>query len=196
MWRSELEEIAKTNIHPAWGYSHSKRIYNISLMLAQIDKIKIDEEIIFAASLIHDFGALEKYKKDGVDHSVRSTDICNSILEEIKFPNEKIALVKKTISGHMFYSEPFSSNEAIIFRDADILDFLGFIGITRLLSIVGKDELTPDLESAIKLIKQFYNVLPKKLLTNAGKQNGKIKQNEMKNYLNIISEETLNFSLL
>jgi hypothetical protein len=35
----------------------------------------------------------------------------------------------------------------VIFHDADTLDFMGAIGVTRLLSIVGLDDWTPGLET-------------------------------------------------
>ena len=96
----------------------------------------------------------------------------------------------------MFYANPTSQIEAIIFHDADVLDFMGAIGVTRLLSIVGLDDWTPDLKSAIELIQRFSRDLPGKLHTPQARQMGKVRQAEMETYLAALSNETRNLHVL
>ena len=107
-----------------------------------------------------------------------------------------IPLVKDIIRGHMFYENPTSQNESVIFHDADVLDFMGIIGVTRLLSIVGISDWAPDLRSAIERIQQFIKELPVKLHTPQARQIGKIRQKEMETYLETLSKETRNLQVL
>lgn len=188
-WKKNILKFTNKFDHPAWGLSHFKRVYDLSLKLAKAEKIKIDEEILFAAAYLHDIGAFAPYKKKGIDHAERSSEVCEKILLGAGFPKNKILSVKKVIYGHMFYSEPAESKEAIMFRDADTLDFMGIIGVTRILSIIGIDDWTPDLKSAIELIKRFSNELPSKIRTKKAKNIAKIRQSEMKNYLKTLASE-------
>jgi hypothetical protein len=108
----------------------------------------------------------------------------------------KIPAVKEIIDGHMFYREPSSRIEAIIFHDADVLDFMGFIGITQLLAIVGISDWTPDVKSALELIQKFSIELPEKLHTPLAQKIGDKRKNEMVSFLNGLFEESNDLTLI
>lgn len=190
MWRDYILVFAEKFEHPAWGFNHSNRIYKMAMDIAEVEGLVIDEDIIFAASYIHDMGAFEPYKKADVDHAERSVQLTEETLNNLKFPAEKIKQVKDVIGYHMFYSEVGPSSEAVIFRDADILDFMGIIGITRILSIVGKDDWTPNLEIAVELIQKFSEELLEKLVTTEAYRIGTIRKSEMDDFLDRLSLQT------
>lgn len=190
MWRDYILVFAEKFEHPAWGFNHSNRIYKMAMDIAEVEGLVIDEDIIFAAAYIHDMGAFEPYKKPDVDHAERSAQLTEETLNNLKFPAEKIKQVKDVIGYHMFYSEVGPSSEAVIFRDADILDFMGIIGITRILSIVGKDEWTPNLEIAVELIQKFSEELLEKLVTTEAYRIGTIRKSEMDDFLDRLSLQT------
>ncbi len=196
MWKSELLELVKRFIHPAWGITHFERIYELSIQLAEMANTDIDEDSLLAAAYLHDIGAFDPYSQKGKDHSEIAVIESEKILISMDFPEEKISLVKDIIKSHMFYTTPSDHMEAIIFHDADTLDFLGTIGITRLLAIVGKEDWTPDLKSAIKLIQKFYNELPSKLITLEAKKICEKRRTEMEDFLENLSQQTDNFNQL
>jgi len=196
MWKSKLIEFVKPFSHPAWGNKHFERVYDLSIKLASMQNADIDEDSLFAAAYLHDIGAFEPYSQEGEDHSEIAVNESEEILLNINFPKEKIALVKDIIKSHMFYAKPSDHIESIIFHDADTLDFLGAIGIARLLAIVGKEDWTPDLKSAIKLIQKFYNELPPKLITLEAKKICEKRKSEMGDFLENLSQQTGNFNLL
>jgi len=196
MWKQKIVSFANRFQHPAWGPSHYERVYKMALLLGRQQSESIDEEALFAAAYLHDMGAFEPYKQTGVDHAERSVQVVEPVLISSGFPAGKVPLVKEIISGHMFYAQPANSLEAIIFHDADTLDFMGIIGVTRLLSIVGLDDWTPDLKSAIALIEHFSKDLADKLITPEAKSIGKARQAEMVAYLDALSQETSNFRVL
>jgi HD superfamily phosphodiesterase len=116
--------------------------------------------------------------------------VADEILADAGFPADRAPLVKEIIRGHMFYADPSPRAEVVLFHDADTLDFMGAIGIARLLSIVGLDDWAPDVKSAIGLIERFSRELPGKLYTAAAKGMGQIRQAEMATYLAALAGET------
>ncbi len=196
LWQLNLIDFAEQFKHPAWGIYHFQRVYNLSLKLADEQNIDIDQDALFAAAYLHDVGAFQPYKKDGVEHSKRSTQVVEEVLTPLGFPAAKMSLVKDIIKGHMFYSEPVNKPEAIIFHDADTLDFMGAIGITRLLSLIAIDNWAPDVISAITLIQKFSKDLPQRLHTLRAREMAKIRQGEMSNYLAALSDETSGLQVL
>lgn len=196
MWKNRLLASTEEFKHPAWGVSHSQRVYELSLQLAMEPGIDVDQDALFAAAYLHDMGAFEPYKRPGVDHAERSVQVIEEFLDSVGFPLDRTSLVKDIIRGHMFYANPAPQIEAVIFHDADVLDFMGAIGVARLLSIVGLDDWTPDLKSAIELIQRFSQELPEKLHTTQAQQMGKVRRAEMKAFLTSLSKETRNFNVL
>jgi len=189
MWRDKLTELVKEMQHPAWGISHFKRIYNLTKILEQSQEGECDDEALFAAAYLHDIEAFEPYRQKGKDHSEVAIQNLDNILNKIEFPSEKIPLVKDMIKSHMFNSKPSDQIETILFHDADTLDFMGTIGICRILSIVGIDDWTPDLKSAISVIKKFSEQLPQCLYTEEAKKMGLARKREMDVFLhNLVSQ--------
>jgi len=196
MWKEKLLEITRDFKHPAWGFSHFTRIFELAIELAKAEQFEIDSDALFAAAHLHDIGAFKPYSQKGKDHSDVAIENCDKILESIDFPTDKNKLVKDMIKSHMFYAIPVNNLESKIFHDADTLDFMGTIGITRILSIVGKEDWTPDLSSAIKLIKKFSVELPSTLVTNTAQKIGEVRKKEMEEFLKNLAEETNQYEFL
>lgn len=80
---------------------------------------------------------------------------------------------------------------AQLFRDADILDFLGSIGVARILAAnleLGKE---PAIKNSIKTMQALMQNLPKELSSNSAKIEGKKRLKEMKDFLNTLSAYTI-----
>lgn len=171
-WRTKLLEFAEAEVkHPAWGLDHSKRNFAVSTQLARLEHLNVDEDVLFAAALLHDLGGLPGHAQPGVDHAERSAAIAPAILLERGFPPEKVEAVKEVILAHRYYgSTTPTSPEAIVFHDADLLDFLGSIGLARLASTTGRD--TPDLRSAVELAKNVRTAVVPKLVTRTAQCDG------------------------
>lgn len=190
MWQEELDRLLESFDHPAWGYAHARRVYATCLRLAESERAAVDAEALLAASCVHDLGAFPPYRLEGVDHADRSARIAGELLSGCGFPEAKIPLVEAIVSGHMFYREPGRQAEAVIFHDADVLDFMGYVGITRLLAVVGLDDWTPDLASAISLIRKFSRELEGKLHLASARDIGRRRRQEMVRFLAGLGAET------
>jgi uncharacterized protein len=196
MWKEHLREFVDSFKHPAWGLSHSMRVYEMALRLAQEQGAALDEDALLAAAYLHDIGALGDYRQPNMDHAERSVQVVGDILAATDYPPDKVPLVKDIILGHTFQARPTSPLEAVLFHDADILDFMGYIVVTRLLSLVGKHDWAPDPPRAVSQIRRFSREMPPLLLTPQAQSIGQSRLAEMESYLSGLATETDNLRTL
>jgi uncharacterized protein len=164
-----LELIKNSDAHPALGWKHCLRVFHLAKELSQQYTI-LDEEILYMACLLHDIGKYPGYALPNVDHVLRSKGIATNILKKYNLEQNKLNKVLEAIESHMYYSEPQGTDEAIYLRDANILDSIGNIGIVKIISLVGYDNLLDSPEEAITRIQTFAEALPKKVHTKNGKR--------------------------
>lgn len=196
-WKQKVYHFAQENVkHSAWGIAHSERNYQMSMILAEEEGIQVDKDILFATAFLHDIGAIDPYKKEEMEHSVRSVEIVEPLLASYGFPMQKWPKVKATILGHMYYADRPTVDEAIIFHDADVLDFLGTIGIVRIASITERHRWAQDLPGAFSTLYQFKNELPHSLITNAAKKIAEQRIVEMQESFNQLNQETFDRKVL
>lgn len=187
--RNELVEIIqKSGVHPAWGVKHCTRVYLLAKELAS--PLELDDEILYFAAMLHDIGRTPRYALSNVDHALRSKGVAANLLNKMAFPADKIPFVLEAIEYHMYYSEPGKSDESIYLRDADILDNLGNIGLMRLFSLIGKDELIQKPEDALERARIFAEALPNKVYTKAGKRIAVKRREEMLRFLTGLKRQT------
>lgn len=192
-WRESVCAFAKKNlVHTAWGYEHGMRDYQLALEIATQEKINVDDDVLFAAGLLHDMGGFAPYEKAGVDHALRSTEVVGPVLEGAGFPMAKLEYVKKAILTHSYYeTKKPETREAILLHDADTLDFMGSIGVARLLSLVGKEKGFETPTASFKILRQFQKTLSAKLYGGEyTKEMGKNRVAEMGSFLDAIDKQT------
>jgi uncharacterized protein len=171
-WKVKIYAFARRHFHhPAWGWQHSERDYRLAMQFARADRIAADPDVLFAAAMMHDMAAFPPWatpaiESGKVEHGDAATTDCVPILREAGFPMTKIAAVQAAERGHMFYSKA-TLPEAIVLHDADSVDFLGDIGIARMLALVGehKASMTPTLQT----LHGFVKAIPPALLTHAAR---------------------------
>lgn len=195
MWRDTVLQFAEEElVHPAWGASHSKRVYETAMDLAEREGGPADEDVLLAVAYLHDVGAFGKLRLPEEKANDCSARIAEQMLRASDFPREKLPIVGELIRGHSFDDDPGQRAEARYFHDADILDFLGAVGVMRLLSVVGLDEWVPDVRKALDVIEQFGRELPGKLVTRPGAQTAEERVPEMREYVEALKAETLELS--
>ena len=62
-----------------------------------MDELGGDKEVVLVASWLHDIGSIVHGRDD---HHITSTQIAEEKLKELKYPKEKIEMVKKCIMNH------------------------------------------------------------------------------------------------
>ena len=170
-WRAGLQDFATSHFrHPAWGWQHSRRDYALARELAREDGVAIDDDVLFAAAWIHDIAAFVPWedKDPHHDHSDVGADKLGDVLLRLGFPAAKIDAVRAATRTHMFYRKA-TGPEAVYLHDADALDWLGAIGVARIIATVehGNPPTTPpdpdaapDLPAAVAQIEQNLKDVP------------------------------------
>ncbi len=192
-WKRSLYQlVANTMQHPAWGMNHYERNYLLTLKLAEMEGVKVDTDVLFAAAFLHDMATFQPWA-NGTDHSQRAAELVPLILEDIGFDTNKVKEVQDLILGHMFYSKTEDYPLAQLFHDADTLDFMGVTGITRILSLNGKGAWATNTAKAIETLKGFTEQLPPTLVSASAKRLGEARLAEMQHFLEQLEPATYQF---
>jgi len=190
-WRTNIRTFAETHLqHTAWGPAHAVRDYELTRKLAAAEGVTFDDDALYAAAYLHDMGGLPPYAKPGVDHGDRSAQLADSILREAGFPMEKAPVAKEIMSHHQYYRPADTLAIAKLFRDADILDFMGAIDVVRIVSLTTRERPAMDLPHAIQTLRQQMDQMPGLLQSDAAKREGVKRTTEMKAFLDALAAET------
>jgi uncharacterized protein len=188
-WKVTIYELAQSKFHhPAWGWQHSERNYQVALKLAQGDGLRIDTDVLFAAAFLHDMAAFMPCRDPKMEHGECAAEQSGAILRAAGFPMEKLPAVLAAERGHMYYSDPGSQPEAIVLHDADSLDFLGAIGAARMISLTG--EHAESFARAVKTLRSFLRDIPPRLITQTGQRIGKQRAAELEHFLDALQAQT------
>lgn len=195
-WRGKVTAFAAEHFkNPAWGYSHSQRDYNLARTLAAADHVVLDDDILFAAAYLHDMGAFDPWDKEKKEHGDISAEKIDLVLAGTDFPKAKMTAVRAAIRTHMFNYDP-KGPEARYLHDADALDWMGAIGVARMLEMVDPNGGKPTGPDMIKAIKGNEELARKGLVTPAGKAQVAPRLAEAQAFLDALARETDNFSTL
>jgi putative nucleotidyltransferase with HDIG domain len=131
-----LENIIKRMMSPLEGtahsYKHVERVLKIATFLASEEKA--DLELVQVGTILHDIGWTL-----GQPHNETGAKLASKVLEEIGYPQEKSEKVLRIILHHPFeFRDRLETLEEKIVWDADKIDLLGPVGITRAFHWGGK----------------------------------------------------------
>jgi hypothetical protein len=189
-WRTAVQRFVAANMkHPAWGLSHSMRDYELAKQLAAADQVTLDDDVLYAASYLHDVAAFAPFRKSGVDHQDEAARIVESMLAGTGFPMTKIEAVRGAIRTHMFARDPVGP-EAIYLHDADALDWLGAIGVARAFGLVDPKGGDPDGPEAVKGLEHSLETVPPRIVSKAGKALTPQRVRELEQFLHDVRAES------
>lgn len=187
-WKIAIYKLATSKFkHPAWGWQHSERNYQVSMRLAKGDHLTVDTDVLFAACFLHDMAAFPPYVRKG-EHGDVAADESVAVLRDAGFPMSKIAAVQAAERGHMYYSDAGTRPEAIVLHDADSLDFLGTIGEARMISLTG--EKAASFRAGVSALRSVLHDIPPRLITKTAKTIGAQRVAELKRELDELQAET------
>lgn len=182
----------KSGAHPALGWKHCQRVYHQAKELSQ--HLTLDDEILYISAMLHDTGKYPLYVLPNVDHALRSKGIAMNLLKSYQLEQDRLSKILESIEFHMYYSEPGNCDEAVYLRDANILDNLGNIGLMKLFSLVGYDELISTPEEALIRIQTFAEALPKKVYSKSGRRIAVKRREEVMRFLSGIKRQTSEYA--
>ena len=189
-WRAGVRDLAAKHFkNPAWGYSHCMRDYALARQLAAADHAAVDDDVLFAAAYLHDLAAFKPWENEKLDHSDVAADIVDTILKGTGFPMAKIDAVRGAIRTHMYYRDPVGP-EALYLHDADALDWLGVIGVARIIALVDPNGGNPDGPKAVKMLEDNLKNVPARVLSPAGKAMVPPRKAELEAFLGDLRRES------
>jgi HD superfamily phosphodiesterase len=182
--------------HPAWGYSHSERDYALAHSLAASDHVALDDDVLFAASYLHDIAAFPPWGGDEPpDHSDVGADAVEKILLGTGFPMSKLDAVRAAIRTHMYYRDPLAA-EAVYLHDADALDWLGAIGIARIFALVDPNGGDMNGPKAVEMLEDNLRKVPSRVVSPAGRAMVGQRKSELQRFLKELRAESADFRSL
>jgi HD superfamily phosphodiesterase len=114
-----------------WAIAHAKRLIELSRQISA--NLPYDQQIYELAAYLHDWGACPKYTQKNVEHAIRSRQVVETeILPYLDLTAAQKEVLLETIELHDYRDlRPVRSKEALLLREADMLEFLGMIGMAR-----------------------------------------------------------------
>lgn len=194
----EIEgRVARAGTDPIWGYNHCRRVYALARELARLERLCCDSELLYIAALLHDVGLYKAYShRKELDHARRSTAVAEQLLRDGNFPARDTQVVLDAIKNHPPGAFRGVSVEAALLKDAVVLDYLGAVGVSRVLAMVGREEDVPDLGAAIRHAESLHESMPGYLILESSKHLARDRVREKDHFLEDLRGATMNLKLL
>jgi uncharacterized protein len=171
-FRVAIEAYLKANANPQHKYGHQPRLYALTQQIGA--GLTYDDDVVYAAVFLHGLGAFIGHRPEDEaalkswDHVAYIIAKAPAILTKVGFPTDKIPAVLEVIRTHQPHDTP-ATLEATIARDADILEQLGAIGVTRTLAKLGSDTRFHSFTDALNALKRQIATLPARLILEPSK---------------------------
>jgi uncharacterized protein len=165
-WRESVVAYIRAEALPVDKFGHQPRVYALAARLGE--GMEYDDDILFAAAWMHDLGVFLGHRPQNPaelarwDHLPYTVARSRELLAQWGFPASKLEAVAEAIRSHQPQHEP-ESIEAVLLRDADILEQLGAIGAMRALAKVGRDSRFTTFSSVLPGLRRSVEHLPGRL---------------------------------
>jgi len=191
-YRAAIENYIATHANPTHKFGHQPRLYALTQQIGH--GLTYDDDVVFAAVWLHDLGVFIGQRPEDPDalktwdHVAYIVEKAPAILTEASFPSEKIHAVLDVICTHQPQDTPLTV-EATIARDADILELLGAIGITRTLAKLGSDTRFETFTEAHAALKKQLTTLPDQLKLDTSRALALPRFHIMQSFLDALESE-------
>lgn len=181
MWRDRLLELFENESYDFKdGQEHCFRLYHMTLALGC--SITLDEEIVFAAAMMHDFRPFLSGRGDENNRIEAAVEAVITFLVEEGFPILKTDALREILLGNTR-----ACPEAALLHDADLLDGIGAIGIVRELSAMERSQT--GLDDALAMLEKRLLDGTRVYLTDQAKKIAKERLEELELFLHYLAEE-------
>ena len=167
-WRASVIDYIRQEAQPHDKFGHQPRLYALACTIGQLEGLAYDDDIVFAAAWMHDLGVFLGHRPSDPDALARWDHVpytiarTRELLAGWGFPNEKLDAVAQAIATHQPHQQPVAV-EAVLLRDADILEQLGAIGALRAFVKTGRDTRYQSFTAVLPVLKKALAALPSQL---------------------------------
>jgi uncharacterized protein len=165
-----------------WGINHTRRLLHLISIIGEGQMY--NAEAVWLAAHLHDWGAYAQWAQKDVDHALRSRQLADTFLIERACPQALKQVVLECIELHHVGGDN-RSLESILLRDADVLDFLGIVGVLRDFSKNARD-----LRAAFDVAKRRRDKLPGLLSLDKAKEMAAVRVKQMDELLKRFDEDS------
>ncbi len=172
-WRGSVVDYIRGAARPVDKFGHQPRLYALATRLGE--GLAYDDEVLFAAAWMHDLGVFIGHRPEDPealarwDHVPYTVARSRELLVAWGFPADKLDGVAEAIRTHQAKDEPVQI-EAVLLRDADILEQLGAIGALRALAKVGQDTRFATFSAVLPVLRRAVEQLPGCVLLERSKE--------------------------
>lgn len=191
-YREILIETIRREARPVDKYGHQPRLYSLACEVGR--GLAFDDDVVFAAAWLHDLGVFIGHRPEDPaelarwDHVTYTVDRVPAILRGAGFDEAKIPAVLDVIRTHQPHDEPVTV-EAVIVRDADILEQLGAIGILRAVAKTGRDTRYPTFTTVRAVLEKALETLPGRLRLESSRRLAEPKVRVLAQFLDAMAAE-------
>jgi uncharacterized protein len=191
-YRDAIADYVRSQARPVDKYGHQPRLYALTIEVGW--GRSYDEDVVYAAAWLHDLGVFIGHRPEDKealarwDHIAYTVERVPAILRECNFPEEKIPAVLAAIQTHQPAESP-ATIEAVILRDADILEQLGAVGILRNVSKVGRDTRYATFRSVVDVLRRNLAELPGRLQLETARELAAPRIEVLRAFLDAVAEE-------
>jgi len=163
----------------AHSYEHVNRVVKIATFLAKKEKANV--ELVQIGALLHDIGWAA-----GKPHNETGAKLAKKILKEINYPSEKSEKIVRIVSHHpLAFKDKLETLEEKIVWDADKIDLLGVIGVTRAFHWLSNKPFEAVVKTCFEDLIPIYDLLN----TQTAKKIAKRRHREMMAFLSGLKRE-------
>jgi uncharacterized protein len=165
-WRESVIAYIRAEAQPEDKFGHMPRLYALARKLGQ--GMEFDDDVVFAAAWMHDIGVFLGHRPRDPeelarwDHVPYTIDRTRELLPSWGFPAQKLDAVAEVIRTHQPKDSPVLI-EAVLLRDADILEQMGAVGLLRAAAKVGRDTRFCTFSSLLPVLRRAAEHLPRQL---------------------------------
>lgn len=162
-FREPLAAYIAQQAKPVDKFGHQPRLYALAVEVGHGQAY--DDDVLYAAAWLHDLGVFIGHRPEDPEALAHWNNVAYAIektpevLRRLNFPEHKIPAVLEAIRTHQPHADP-TTPEAVILRDADILEQLGAIGVLRAVSKVGRDTRYPIFTPVLETLRTALTTLP------------------------------------
>lgn len=168
-----------------WGINHTRRLLHLISIIGK--GLEYNQEVIWLAAHLHDWGGYPKWMQAGVEHALRSRQVAEEFLVEKGCDPELLKPILECIEYH-HGSDPDRSLEALLLSDADALDFLGVVGALRDFS-----KKPGDLRKAYEVVQNRKEKLRRSICLESSRVIAEQRLETMERLLMTFEEETFGY---
>lgn len=172
-WRAAVTDYIRNAALPQDKFGHQPRLYALACRVGE--GIAFDDDLLFAAAWMHDLGVFLGHRPEDPEQLARWDHVpytiarSRDLLASWGFPLQKLDAVSAAIRTHQPQDDP-DEIEAILLRDADILEQLGAVGALRAICKIGRDSRFPTFSTVVPVLEKAANTLPARLRLEAARR--------------------------